>query len=95
MVDELLIHHVARLHKQMVMLQNTGQWIVTWTRLGNLGQVAPYVPVTGYNFKQRVRLKAQVGNSVFETLKNHNIWGIDEGPFCPCCPAGGLDLEKS
>ena len=34
----------------------TGQWIVTWDRLRNLGQVVLYVPITGYNFIHQVRL---------------------------------------
>ena len=28
------------------------------------------------------------------TSKNHFIFEINEGQFCPRCPAGGLDLEK-
>ena len=83
----------------------SGQWIVTQARLGNPGPVTRYVPVTGYHFIQRVRLKVPVKNqnlnnsrfSIFvdvalraaSILKNHDF------PFCGCCPAGGLDLKKS
>ena len=35
---------------------STGQWIVTWARLRNLGQVVRYVPVTCYNFIHQLRL---------------------------------------
>ena len=29
------------------------------------------------------------------TLKNRDFSEINEGQFCPCCPAGGPGLEKS
>ena len=31
----------------------------------------------------------------FPTLKNRDFLKINEGQFCPRCPAGGPDLEKS
>ena len=70
--DGLTNIHLAELSNQCTAQSSwvrSGQWIVTRARLRNPGQVVPYVPVTGYNFIHRVRLKARVKNDNFENSR--------------------------
>ena len=54
-------------------MQVPGQWIVTWARLRNLGQVIRYVLVTGYNFIPHVRLQAQAKNGKKGKIQKTNF----------------------
>ena len=85
-----------------------GQWIVTRSQLRNLGQVAVYVPVTGYNFFHWVRFKARVKLDNFEKspfFENKRFFVFVCDParalffenrlfaVFVCDPAGGLFFE--